>query len=351
MMRVCTLQPDLQLSVTEEPPRPRLTHALAWDYRTLRVRICRNILRHANKRGWILSLLTALPLKLAEREILETILGCDPDVIVAPGVRWLGQLQTLLRRNDIPVPCIRSAALDKAAVRSWKQYDASPKVSIVLPTYNGVKYLRQSIASCLNQTHNNLELIIVDDGSHEDIRAVADECADPRLVFIRHERNRGLSEALNTGFKRSTGEYLSWTSDDNFYDEGAIETMLRFLQTYPQIDFVYADYYVIDERNPEQKWVIRRNQPPDWLKTDNGIGACYLYKRKVYEVIGDFDPSAFLAEDYDYWVRVWRRFRMQRLFIPLYYYRYHVDSLTGQYGSSPVQEKVKLVKQLNRMKA
>ena len=349
-MRICTLHANLQVTVTEEPWWLQLPDRLGSDFYTRKIGICRVILRNINKRRWVPPILATIPLKVAEREIVETIRGWDPDVIVAPHVRWLNHLQALLRRNGFLIPCVLNVEAETCSVRPRKRYDASSKVSIVLPTYNGVKYLRQSIESCLNQTHANLELIVVDDGSHENIRAVVDEFPDSRVIYIRHERNRGLSEALNTGFRQSTGEYLSWTSDDNHYDDRAIETMLRFLQSYPHIDFVYADCYIIDERKPEQKWAVKRNQLPDWLETDNGIGACYLYKRKVYESIGEFNPCAFLAEDYDYWIRVWKQFRMQRLFVPLYYYRFHHDSLTGQYGGNPVQEKVKLVKRLNSMK-
>jgi GT2 family glycosyltransferase/tetratricopeptide (TPR) repeat protein len=357
--RVCTLHPNLDLTATEDgdlvgvgpfsnPRRPRLPHSLFSDYQTPTVRICRRILHNVNTRRWVPTALAKLPLRLTEREIVETLLAWDPDRIVAPGVRWLGDLQKLLRRNQISLPCTSSAAAGTNELRPWRRYDVSSRVSIVLPTYNGVKYLRQSIESCLSQTHKNIELIIVDDGSREDIQAIVDEYADPRIIFIRHERNRGVSEALNSGFRRSTGEYLSWTSDDNFYDERAIETMVQYLQTYSQIDFVYADCYVIDERKSDQGWRVRRNSPPNRLGIYNGFGACYLYRRRVYESVGEFNPKAFLAEDYDYWVRVWKRFRMQRLFAPLYYYRYHADSLTSTYSPDEVLEQLKFVRQINQ---
>ena len=73
-------------------------------------------------------------------------------------------------------------------------------------------------------------------------------------------------------------------------------------------------------------------KPPAWLRRDNGIGACFLYRRAVYDAIGEYDPRAELAEDYDYWLRVARRFRMQRLARPLYYYREHPGSITARHG-------------------
>ena len=106
----------------------------------------------------------------------------------------------------------------------------SPKVSIVLPTYNGAKYIRQCINSCLNQTYNNIELIIVDDGSKDETPDIIKSYKDERIKYIMHARNLGLPYALNTGFRNAVGEYLTWTSDDNYYTKKAIETMLSFIK-------------------------------------------------------------------------------------------------------------------------
>src|SRR3989338_242445 len=122
--------------------------------------------------------------------------------------------------------------------------EGSPKVSIVLPTYNGAKYIRQSIESCLDQTYKNIELIIVDDASTDETPKIVKSYADPRLVYIRHEKNMKLPAAFNTGFSRASGDYLTWTSDDNFYDVSAIDKMLGFMRD-NACDFVYCDFYEV----------------------------------------------------------------------------------------------------------
>jgi glycosyltransferase involved in cell wall biosynthesis len=204
------------------------------------------------------------------------------------------------------------------------------KVSIVLPTYNGAKYLRQSIDSCLNQTYKNIELIIVDDGSMDETPQIIRSYQDERIKYIRHKKNRRLPHALNTGFSKSTGEYLTWTSDDNYYAEDAIELMVAFLQKNKTIDFVYANYYVINDDGEVLQSVSVG--PSKILKELNCIGPCFLYRRKVYEVLGEYNPDAFLAEDYEYWIRVFKRFRMQKLDEFIYWHRLHPKSLTGQYS-------------------
>ena len=162
--------------------------------------------------------------------------------------------------------------------------------------------------------------------------------------------NRGIAEGLNTGFQNATGDYLTWTSDDNYYTENAIEEMVRFLQSYPQVDFVYSENYIVDEGNTTWRGgTVRRNEPAESLAVANFVGACFLYTRKVYETIGRYNPKTFLAEDYDYWVRVSKQFRMQRLFRRLYYYRFHKNSLTSKFTAAEVRDKMKLVKEINAL--
>ncbi len=209
--------------------------------------------------------------------------------------------------------------------------EASENVSIVLPTYNGAKYLQQSIDSCLNQTYKNIELIIVDDGSIDETPKIIKSYQDVRIKCIRHKKNKGLSHALNKGFAKASGEYLTWTSDDNYYAEDAVESMVALLQTNKVIDFVYANFYIINEHGALLQSVSVA--PSETLREYNCIGPCFLYRRKIYEVIGEFNHDAFLAEDYEYWIRIFRRFKMQKIEKFIYWHRWHPQSLTGKYAA------------------
>jgi glycosyltransferase involved in cell wall biosynthesis len=209
--------------------------------------------------------------------------------------------------------------------------EAPVKVSIVLPTYNGAKYLRQSIDSCLNQTYKNIELIIVDDASMDETPDIIKSYQDESIKYIRHKKNKTLPHTLNTGFAIATGEYLTWTSDDNYYGQDAIKLMVALLQMDKKTDFVYANYYVINGDGAVLQSVSVG--PSKNLKEYNCIGPCFLYRRKIYEVLGEYNPDAFLAEDYEYWIRVFKRFRMQKLDKFIYWHRLHPQSLTGQHAS------------------
>ena len=204
-----------------------------------------------------------------------------------------------------------------------------PLVSIVLPTFNGSRYLGESVRSCIVQTYPNWELIIVDDASTDSTpQLIADFVkADKRIRSIRNDPNRKLPASLNRGFKEAQGEYLTWTSDDNFYAPEALSKMVSALQQNPAVDFVYADYQTIDDNGKitGKKSVL----PIKELWAGNTIGACFLYKRLIHERLDGYAENLFLAEDYDFWLRASTEFKFQPLHESLYFYRYHGASLTS----------------------
>lgn len=206
-----------------------------------------------------------------------------------------------------------------------------PDVSIVLPTYNGSRYIEQSIRSCLDQTHRDIELIIVDDCSTDATPQIIARfiAEDPRVRTIRHDPNRRLPASLNSGFAASRGRYLTWTSDDNLYRPDAIAQMLSVLEQKPEVGLVYTPMTYID---PDGRPIGPgcSGGPPDTLAYRDPVGACFLYRREVYETIGNYAEDLFLVEDWDYWIRVAEKFRMHVLPKDLYLYRLHNESLSRQ---------------------
>ena len=206
----------------------------------------------------------------------------------------------------------------------------SPLVSIVLPTYNGSQYLEQAIQSVLKQTYPNWELIIVDDGSTDDTPNIISRytALDPRVCSIRHPVNLRLPAALNTGFAQAKGEYLTWTSDDNYYRPNALATMVDFLEAHPEVDIVYTDCSVIDEGG--NVIAYRKATPITDLVWKNCVGPSFLYRRRVQEKLGPYSDELFLAEDYDFWLRAAAAgFQFQPLHVDIYCYRVHGKSLSS----------------------
>lgn len=220
----------------------------------------------------------------------------------------------------------------------------APEISIILPTHNGASYLAASIQSCLNQTFGDFELIVVDDASTDSTPRILEEfAAEPRVRILRSEQNLKLPGALNMGFSKSQGRLLTWTSDDNLYEPGALEALRAVFLERPGVDLVYADYSVI---GPEGQLLREhRCSEPDYLVERNCVGACFLYRRSVMERVGTYETETFLAEDYDFFLRTFLAgFRMYHLREVLYRYRVHEASLGSTFGSAQVDQVAEAVR-------
>jgi glycosyltransferase involved in cell wall biosynthesis len=183
--------------------------------------------------------------------------------------------------------------------------------------------LPAAIRSVLAQTYPHWELIVVDDNSPDDTAQVVAGFTDPRIRYVRNDPNLKLPRALNAGFALARGDYLSWTSDDNLYAPGAIEAMVARLQR-GDCDLVYADYWLFSREDEAGRPLdTQLDRLPDTVQLDKGnhMGACFLYTRRLYEAVGDYDPELFLVEDYDYFIRASKQFRFAHLAEPLYYFR------------------------------
>lgn len=214
---------------------------------------------------------------------------------------------------------------------------ANKLISIVLPSYNGVKYIRQSINSILLQSYESWELILVDDCSTDitwQIMQEYEEKNPDKIRVIHHEVNRKLPAALNTGFLVARGEYLSWTSDDNCYKPGAFETMASYLDENPNVGLVYCDYSTINDQGELNRVSVL---PSEAIMFKSMIGPCFLYRREVYKSVGVYSEKYFLAEDYEFFLRVAEKYIINPLHKDLYFYRLHDASLTSKKANEVMQ--------------
>ena len=204
-----------------------------------------------------------------------------------------------------------------------------PLVSIVLPVFNGERYLRASIDSVLGQTLTEWELIIVDDCSTDSTAEIADMYAkmDQRIRVIHNETNQRLPKSLNIGFQEARGDYLTWTSDDNMYLPEALEKMVAFLAEHNEYAMVTARMTNIDANG----CFLFKSEGYDSKKifSGNNVGACFMYRRFVRDKLVGYDDEHVYVEDYEYWLRVLKLCgpigSIQEI---LYVYRLHAASLT-----------------------
>lgn len=205
-------------------------------------------------------------------------------------------------------------------------------ISIVLPTFNGEKFIEKAITEVLGQTYTDFELIVVNDCSTDSTLAIISRYAerDDRIQIINNTSNQKLPRSLNTGFAQARGDFFTWTSDDNFYHKDALEKMMDYLSKNKDKDIVYAPYNYIDENDKRIGYSEQIDGDVERLYLGNAIGACFLYKREVHEKLKGYDAEQFLVEDYDFWLRAMRYFNYGFISECLYEYRLHASSLTSQ---------------------
>lgn len=205
------------------------------------------------------------------------------------------------------------------------------KISVVLPVYNGEKYLRGAIESIINQTYVNWELIIVNDCSADNSLKIAQEYAqkDGRIKIISNKVNKKLPASLNVGFANATGDYYTWTSDDNEYYPEAFEKMEMFLSRNLDYGYVYACANLeIKGEMTEYVWCCEPTSPTSIL-TFSTPGACFMYRADIAKEVGEYSENWFLNEDHEYWLRLFLKTKFGNISEILYLYRNRNGSLTN----------------------
>jgi glycosyltransferase involved in cell wall biosynthesis len=187
------------------------------------------------------------------------------------------------------------------------------KVSVVIPCYNQARFLGDAIRSVLCQGYTDLEIIVVDDGSEDGTEEVASGYArdDPRVRLIRQE-NRGLAAARNRGLGEAGGEYVVFLDSDDRLVSGALEVGVRELEVHPRCAFVSgicrkiaADGSIVPGW---EQFRVRDDPYLELLRSCPVYVPAVMYRRSVFDAVGDFDTSYKAAEDYDLYYRILERF-------------------------------------------
>jgi len=219
------------------------------------------------------------------------------------------------------------------------------KVSIIIPAYNAEKYINDAISNVLRQTYENIEVIVVDDGSTD--KTLINLLRDPlsKQIKIIEKENGGVGSALNAGIKAMTGEWFKWLSADDHLEKNCIEIMMNHIhdtKNYKDKIF-YIHYEVIDPENKILDIVIEpdRNNMSLAQKSahlyDNYYGnatTCMIHK-SVFERAGLFDETIKNGDDYDFWLRCLFGHDIELYLIPevLASYRKHPEQLTNRRGA------------------
>ena len=235
-------------------------------------------------------------------------------ITVAAGIRHLYEMhgRKLLSEN----------ALDPVGTRLLDQGRPffEPKVSIVIPVYNGANYLSLAIHSALAQTYRNIEIIVVNDGSDDNgaTARIAQMYGD-RIRYFEKE-NGGVASALNLAIREAKGQFISWLSHDDLYTLDKIDRQISFLteQSEPNRCVIYGDYSVFYNTSTETTGVsVPTIDSADFryfITVQNLLHGCtLLLPKSAFDKHGLFDESLRTTQDYDFWFRIAENFNFIHL--------------------------------------
>lgn len=186
----------------------------------------------------------------------------------------------------------------------------NPKVSVVMPAHNAEAYITHAIDSILGQSFSNFELIVIDDGSHDHTRSIADTFAqrDPRVISLRQEGEANIACALNRGIAESRGIYIARMDADDWSYPTRLERQVEFMEVHRDIVVSGGSIEVCDD-------ALRPLNMRTYRKTDTEIRRrlfryspfahpAVIYRAEVAKDVGGYNPSLSPADDYDFYFRL-----------------------------------------------
>ncbi|MEO0755983.1 MAG: glycosyltransferase family A protein [Cyanobacteria bacterium J06648_16] len=216
---------------------------------------------------------------------------------------------------------------------------SGPLVSVIIPAYNAEQFLARTLASVIAQTHRNLEILVVDDGSTDATSQIVQRYAaqDARIKLIQ-QNNAGVAAARNRGIEQARGEFIAPLDADDIWFPDCIAAQLSQM-TSPRVGLVHAWSVFIDEADrlmsscQSQRWqggdfvpLVYRNLP--------GNASCVLVRRQYAQLVGGYDPShraqnAQGCEDWDFYLRLAERFEVRTVPRLLVGYRQVTGSMSS----------------------
>lgn len=208
-----------------------------------------------------------------------------------------------------------------------------PLISVIIPAYNAVKTIQETIESVLSQTFQDFEIIVIDDGSSDSTVEVVSSIQDDRLKVFSYP-NAKQAASRNRGFAHSTGKYISFLDADDLWTPNKLESQLKALQDNPQAAVAYSWSHCIDEKGKFLREASHSTSSGDvYAKLllcdflDNGSNP--LIRRQALLEVGGFDESLPPAEDWDMWLRLAARYHFVAVPYPHILYRQSPSSASA----------------------
>ncbi len=225
----------------------------------------------------------------------------------------------------------------------------NPTASVIMAAYNHAGYIAQAISSVLAQSWQNLELIVVDDGSTDRTREVVASFDDPRVRYI-YQENQGQGGARNTGIAHARGGYVCFLDDDDLWLPDRLETALAILQPHPEAGALYAAYQAIDSEGNYLPQVTCRVVAPERMYDTLVEGGWFpplvvTVRKTVLDAVGPLDPSLRGNDDWELWLRIARQYDFVGIPDIVALYRVHGGGLSAN-TEHMLHDKIKAIARL-----
>ena len=208
--------------------------------------------------------------------------------------------------------------------------DEKPLVSIILPVYNRAHVVSHAINSVLNQTYENFELIIVDDGSIDSSVEVIKSFKDDRIKLISNKINKGVSKSRNIGLENAQGVYIAYLDSDNTWESEYLETIVGSFYRLPDADAVYCGQYLYHRFSDKNPFGIRfGSMNKSLLNNLNSIDMnCFCHKKEIYDDMGGFDEELKRFVDWDLILRINSKYNIYS--VPVLLSNYYLNNVSNR---------------------
>ena len=221
----------------------------------------------------------------------------------------------------------------------------TPMISVIMPVYNGEKYLREAIESILNQTYTDFEFIILNDGSTDRTEEIILSYDDPRIVYVKNKKNLQIVETLNKGIALARGKYIARMDADDISLPERLEKQIKFMKDNPDVDVCGTWIRTFGREDKEWKYPVTHVEIKARLLLNCALAHPSVMMKKIVFDKFKYRKSYEKAEDYDLWVEIVDDFSLYNLPNFLLRYRLH-----GEQTDKATQEKITNVIRSNMLK-
>ena len=215
----------------------------------------------------------------------------------------------------------------------------SLKLTVITPSFNQGHFISETIDSVMNSGWNNIEYIVMDGGSKDNTVDILKEYSEkyPDKIIWQSEKDRGQTHAINKGLALATGDIICYLNSDDFFTKGAVENVMNYFTEKKNAKWLTGDYLIIDENGKEiqsfvasYKRLLRSLPKKLTLSIANYIiQPSTFWRREIFTEFGEFNEDLHLTMDYDYWMRIIKKYPPHIISSPLSAFRIHGDSKGG----------------------